>query len=202
MNVVILEEFTAEAFREQRKSDPAYRWDEIWDGTYMIFPIPDIWHSSVTGLFMVAFFVVYRETKTRGCGHVNVSDRNGDWVENVRCPDAAVFLEGNPVRDRTTHYQGGPDFLVEIAMPRDRCREKLDFYASIGTREVLVIDRKPWRFELYRRKRDKLRLDTTTYFGDKPLRSQVIPFTFEFVRKRRGVTIKIVHTETGQEWVG
>jgi hypothetical protein len=143
MPALILDEYAVEVLREQRKSDPAYCWDEIWDGTYVVFPIPD-----------------------------------------------------------KTDYQGGPDFLVEVVMPGDRCREKLDFYASIGTQEVLVVDRDPWRFELYRRRGNKLQPGEMVRLGDKPLRSRIIPFTFEFIRKRRAVKIRIVHTQTGQEWVG
>ena len=34
--------------------------------------------------------------------------------------------------------------------PEYRSREKLDFYAKAGTRELLLLDRDPWSLELYR----------------------------------------------------
>ena len=73
------------------------------------------------------------------------------WQKNYRCPDVAVFLPGNPAEDRQTHWYGGPDFAVEIMSRHDRSREKFDFYFKVGVRELLLVDRRPWRLELYRR---------------------------------------------------
>src|SRR5207253_305814 len=53
-------------------------------------------------------------------------------------------------RDCGTHWCGGPDFCVEIASPGDRSRDKLAFYAGIGVRELLLVDRDPWALELFR----------------------------------------------------
>ena len=80
---------------------------------------------------------------------VNISDRD-DWQQNYRIPDIAVYLSGNPAQDRRTHYFGGPDLAVEIVSPNDRTDEKLDFYATVGTRELIVIDEGYDRFELHR----------------------------------------------------
>ena len=82
---------------------------------------------------------------------VNVSDRDDDWTKNFRCPDVAVYLTGNPAVAKGAYWHGGPDFAVEILSPDDRSREKLDFYARVGVRELLLIDRDPWALELYRR---------------------------------------------------
>jgi Uma2 family endonuclease len=81
---------------------------------------------------------------------VNVGDRDENWKKNYRCQDVAVFLKGNPSQDRDTHWFGGPDFAVEVVSPNDRSRDKLDFYAKVGVRELLILDRKPWRLEMYR----------------------------------------------------
>ena len=83
----------------------------------------------------------------RGLGEafpgVNVSDREDDWTQNYREPDVAVFLEGTTARDMDTHWLGGPDFAIEILSPGDRAREKLDFYAKVNVRELLIVDRAP-----------------------------------------------------------
>ncbi len=84
--------------------------------------------------------------------------RPSDWTKNYRCPDVLVFLPGNPAEDRGTHWLGGPDFAVEIMSRGDRSRKKLDFYAKVGVRELLLIDRRPWKLELYRRHDDRLEL--------------------------------------------
>lgn len=69
----------------------------------------------------------------------------------------AVFLKGNPALDRVTHWQGSGDLVVEVVTKGDRSREKLDFYAKLGTREVVVVDRDPWQLELYRLHRGKFK---------------------------------------------
>ncbi len=40
--------------------------------------------------------------------------------------------------------------------PDDRAREKLAFYAKVGTREVLLVDRDPWALELFRLREGRL----------------------------------------------
>jgi Uma2 family endonuclease len=65
-------------------------------------------------------------------------------------PDVLVFLPDTKAEDCGSHWLGGPDFAVEIVSPGDRTLEKLDFYAKIGTRELLVVDRDPWQLTLYR----------------------------------------------------
>ena len=87
---------------------------------------------------------------------VNVSDREHGWKKNYRCPDVVVFLNHTKAVDCDTFWFGGPDFAVEIASPGDRSREKLEFYAKVGTRELLLVDRKPWSLELYRLDGEKL----------------------------------------------
>ena len=49
-----------------------------------------------------------------------------------------------------SHICGPADFLVEIISPGDKSRDKLAFYAELGVRELLVVDRYPWSLELYR----------------------------------------------------
>ncbi len=43
--------------------------------------------------------------------------------------------------DRNEHFDGAPTVVVEIQSPGDEAREKLPFYAAIGTPEVWIIDR-------------------------------------------------------------
>jgi Uma2 family endonuclease len=86
----------------------------------------------------------------------NISDRIIGWVNNYRVPDVAVDLSANPARNCGTHLCGGPDLAVVILSERDLARKKLDFYAKINTREVLILDPKPWALELYRLTEGKL----------------------------------------------
>ncbi len=80
----------------------------------------------------------------------NVSDRREEWVKNYRIPNVLVFKNDSPAEDCGTHWLGGPEMAIEIVSPGDRTLEKLDFYAKVGTRELLVVDRAPWQLTLYR----------------------------------------------------
>jgi Uma2 family endonuclease len=130
-----------------------------------------------------------------GC---NVSDQEEDWTKNYRCPDVAAFLKGNPAQDRDTHWFGGPDFAAEIVSPYDRSRDKLDFYFTVGVRELLVVDRKPWKLELYRNDGASLRLvGVCPPAKPKPLDSAVIPFRFSLAAGRPRPTLLVTRRPDG-----
>jgi len=201
--LAILDPYFAAQYRAQREATDSWRLDEVWSGDYLVMPLTDILHQDIQGKLMGILGIEYGigEERTANVIHnVVVSDQK-DYRSNFRRPDLSVFLPGNPVKDRKTHYQGGPDFLVEIVMPCDRSRDKLPFYASIGTREVLIVDRSPWQLELYQLRRGRLKLAGTSRPGDgKTLASNVVPLTFALVRGRPRPKIRIAHAETGQDW--
>lgn len=165
------------ATRSRRGHD---KFDEVWDGVYFVFPPPDDEHQEiVTGLLIAVAGVLGFPNPHRIRPGVNLSDRVKGWKKNYRAPDFVVFLDTNPAKNCDTHWVGGPDFLVEIVSPDDQSREKLPFYEKVGTREVLVIDRDPWKLELYKLVEGKLNLVGTAYPGKgKPLCSDALPVTF------------------------
>ncbi|MBV8676197.1 MAG: Uma2 family endonuclease [Planctomycetaceae bacterium] len=124
----------ADVIRRRKESD-CDRFDEVWDGVYVVSPNPNLEHQGVGTALATVLTIAIEWT---GLGHVfqgvNVSDREDDWEHNYRIPDVAVYLQGNPARACVTHWFGGPDLAFEIVSPNDRCREKLPFYASIRTR--------------------------------------------------------------------
>ena len=127
--------------------------DEVWDGVYIMMPIGDVQHQSLgTEIAGVLLGLTDRPSGDRVYAGTNITDREPpeDWRENFRIPDVAVFLAGNPAEARGSHYFGGPDLAIEILSKGDRARRKLKFYASVGTRELLLIDRDPWSLELLR----------------------------------------------------
>jgi Uma2 family endonuclease len=145
-------------------------------------PAPNDEHQELSG----EFYYVLRTVVGRGKGKVrlgvNITNRRKGWRRNYRVPDVAVFLGGTAAENRETHWLGGPDFGVEIISPGDRTREKIPFYESIGTRELLVVDRDPWALELYRLDGEHLALvGRATLDSPIVLESQVLPLTFELL---------------------
>jgi Uma2 family endonuclease len=186
--------------RQERGLD---RQDEVWNGVYILMPDPNVEHQDITGLLTLYLGTI---VVLPGLGRIfpglNVSDRLDDWTKNYRCPDVAVYLNGNPAVNCGTHYRGGPDFAVEIISPDDRSREKLGFYASVGVRELLLIDRDPWALELYKRRKSKLaRAGTSTPEQPKRLASAVLPLSFRLQPGEPRPQIEVAHRDGRQRWV-
>jgi Uma2 family endonuclease len=141
----------ARLIRERRECG-GDRYDEVWDGVYVMSPQADNEHQELgVDLSAVIKLATGFDKRIRIFAGCNVSDRPRRWKKNFRCPDVAVFLPGNPAEDRDTHWFGGPDFAVEILSPYDRSRQKFGFYAKVGVRELMLVARRPWSLELHRR---------------------------------------------------
>jgi Uma2 family endonuclease len=90
---------------------------------------------------------------------------------------------------------------VEVVSPGDRSRQKLPFYASVGTRELLVVDREPWQLELYRLEGGQLALvRTATVENEAILQTRVIPFRFSLRAVTGRPVLQVEHVPSRQEW--
>ena len=200
MVALILDSLAEDQLIRERQARGADRYDEVWDGVYVMSPIANNEHQWLASRLTT---VIGNVIETQGRGRVfaatNVSDQDTHWVRNYRVPDVAVFLNGNPAEDRDTHWFGGPDFAIEIVSPGDRSREKFEFYAATGTRELLILDRAPWSLELYRLEGETLQLVGASTPGEETiLTSGTIPFTFRLIAGDERPPLEIVHTESGQ----
>ena len=184
MTAVIADPELQRSLIRRRRARGQDRYDEVWAGVYVMNAQPNDEHQSIVSRMSHIFECVVGDT---GLGQVrpgtNISDRHEGWKENYRCPDVAVFLNNSTAINRRTHWQGGPDLAVEIASPRDQTWEKIEFYASVGTRELIIVDRAPWAIELYRLSASQLSLvgrtdiDSTTILEtvSVPLRWRLVP---------------------------
>lgn len=168
-------------------------------------PLANIEHQSVVnGLVTALTNAVASQAGVRVFPGVNVSDRIADWEKNYRCPDVAVVLPGSRAIAHDAFYYGGPDFVAEIVSDYDRSREKFDFYADVGVREVLIVDRDPWQLELYTLKDGKLeRVGLGKPDDGTILVSYVLQLSFCL---RRPVTsdrpqIEVVKTDGSGRWI-
>ncbi|NNJ24618.1 Uma2 family endonuclease [Alienimonas chondri] len=168
--------FARQALDERRRSG-LDRYDEVWDGRYIFMPLPGLEHQDCVDRIC---YQLNRHLDDSGSeGRVqpgaNVSDRADDWTKNYRCPDVLLFLPGNPAEAKGSHWLGGPDLAVEVLSEGDLALEKLPFYASVGVRELWMLDREPWRLSRYRLTDGALTADGVTEPGGAPIRSALLP---------------------------
>lgn len=177
--------------------------DEVWNGVYVMSPLANNDHQRwVARLFYVLQEAVGFDSPIEVRPGVNVSDREDEWEKNYRVPDVVVRLPGGVAQDRGEYWPGGPDFLIEVASRGDRSRKKRPFYASIGVREMMVVDRKPWAIELYRLADGELGLvGKSTLEEPGPVASEVVPLTFRLLEEGDKPRIEVVHREDGRRWV-
>ena len=86
--------------------------------------------------------------------------------------------------------------------PDDRAREKIGFYHSIATRELLFIDRDPWQLELYRNQADQMTLVATARPDDgKFIDSQILPLRIILRSGDGRPRLQVEHVETKKTWL-
>lgn len=202
MATTILDPELSRELIAERRARGLDRWDEVWDGDYVIKTQPNDEHQElVAGWTSILFEVIQRENRGKVRPGVNVSDRRRNWKRNYRCPDVVVYLHDNPAENHDVFWYGGPDLAVEVLSPGDRTREKLGFYARIKTREVLLVDRDPWSLELYRLHEDVLTLvGRSAPERSEWLESAVVPLKFRLVPAEPRPHIEVVHTQSTGLW--
>src|SRR3954462_212159 len=178
------------------------RWDEVWEGVYVMPPFPNDEHQAIqTELVAILQSLIGWTGLGQVRAGVNVSDRIDDWTHNYRCPDVAVFLNGSHAQNHNTFWFGGPDFAVEIVGPEDSSRDKLGFYATVRVRELLIIDRAPWRLELYRLQGGQMvEGGHSTPTSTDVLTSEVVPLSFRPVPGGARPAIEVVHEPDNSRW--
>lgn len=174
------------------------KFDEVWNGVYVMSPLADDLHQAISlRLAGILDLLAGLPPGSLVRAGVNISDRPEAWTRNYRCPDIVVFLPGTKAMNHGEFWQGGPDFAVEVRSPGDQSRKKLPFYGRVGTRELLIIDRKPWALELYRLDGDVLRSVGKISAGEGELTSQVVPLRFALHPANDRPRIVVTHA-TGQ----
>jgi Uma2 family endonuclease len=132
---------------------------------------------------------------------LNLSDRIVDWQQSYRCPGVGVFLAGNKAQVLESHICGPADFLVEIVSPGDKSRDKFEFYAALGVRELLLIDRYPWSLELYRLSGSELVLaGRATERQSSIVASAVLPLSFALLPAEPRPEIRIAEVGRERTW--
>ncbi len=148
--VLVCDSQVSESLLADRRANGADRLDEAWDGVYIMNPLADVEHQTLVGAISGAIMLAWdMDDLGLTLPGANVSDRESDWTKNYRVPDVLCFRHDTSAKNKGTHWFGGPEVAMEITSPGDRTLEKLGFYARVGTQEVFVLDRNPWRLTLY-----------------------------------------------------
>lgn len=187
----------------RRRRTGTDRFDEVWNGVYVMSPMADAQHQGLGGKIAV---VCDEAVDSEGLGTtfpgVNVSDRRKGWKKNFRIPDVAVFLKGTAAVCHGAFWVGGPDFCVEIASHADKTWEKVAFYEKTGAQELLVIDRAPWKLTLLRKGTSGLQaVGESTLENGAAVHSDVIPLAFQIGPGSEGIVeIRIAHRDGSRRW--
>jgi len=202
MATIVLDRNLAERLREERAVAGADRWDEVWEGTYVMTPLPNTEHQQIANRLATIFEEILGwSSEAVIMPGANISDRETGWEFNYRCPDVVVFLAVGTAKDYGTHWCGGPDFAVEIRSDDDQTLDKIPFYAKVGTRELLIIDRDPWQLELLRLDNGRLvSVGVSTEATKDVINSQVLPLAFRLVSGKSRPEIEVVHPANARTW--
>lgn len=203
MSLLVNDLEIARRLRAEREATDGAKHDEVWDGVYVMSPMPNVEHQLLVNRLERVFAAVVDETRgDMVLPGINVSDRVDGWQSNYRAPDVAVILHGNAGKECETHWCGGPDLVVEILSPNDRAREKRGFYASVGVRELLIVGRDPWEIELYRLSEVSLNLaGRSTLQLPVAIPSEVLPLRFRITPGKTRPAIEVADTRQDRSWI-
>jgi hypothetical protein len=178
--LLILDQDLIREFIQERHEQGIDGYDEVWEGVYIVPPIATNPHQDLVGaLAAILFNVIVLEARGRVFPGANVSDRRVGWKRRFRGPDIVVVLSGSRAIDCTTHWMGGPDFLIEVKTPGDQTDEKIPFYGQIGVTELLIVHRDTRELRLYRHNgKELVHVKISDFQGGKWLVSSTVPLAF------------------------
>ena len=133
-----------QALLDERRARGADRWDEMWEGELHLVPPPSDRHQEVAGrLYRV--FAAIAEAKGMVARYEGGLFR-ADVDDDYRVPDQA-YARAELRSERG--IEGAASLVVEVLSPHDETYDKLDWYASVGEGEVLVVEPETRRVELF-----------------------------------------------------
>ena len=118
-----------EQWLERRRLSGADRFDEVWEGRYVVAPDP---HSAHGAVQLELGVLLKRVAVARGLLAAQTFNLGGP--QDYRIPDAGLLPGPYQVWHDTAVL------VVEVLSPDDMTFDKLDFYTAHGVQELLVVD--------------------------------------------------------------
>ena len=196
----VLDTYLEERLIAERKALSIDKFDEVWDGVYVMSPLANDEHQRIaTFISSVLFQVIQTPRLGQVRQGINLTDQPEDWTHNYRIPDVVVFLKGGNGVCQDTFWTGAPDFLAEVVSPGEEPEDKFEFYGRLGTRELLLVHRDPWRLELYGPEANTMKLLQTANVNESRINSSVLELTFSLSGDAEDPEFKILHAD-GRSW--
>lgn len=138
-----------EQWLEERARLGHDRWDEIWDGVLHMPPPPSFAHQSLGSDLHALLASPLRRRGIRMLYETGLY-RPGSRLD-YRVPDM-TFIPVEPPAGLVSPrgIEGAATAVLELLSTDDETYDKLPFYASLGVREVIVIDPATRSVEAYR----------------------------------------------------
>jgi len=118
-----------EQWLERRRRAGVDRFDEVWEGRYVVAPDPHSNHGEVMGELHALLKPVARRLGLRPALTFNLGR-----PDDFRIPDGGLLPGPAGVWHDTAVL------VVEVLSPQDMTFDKLDFYTAHGVGELLVVD--------------------------------------------------------------
>ena len=122
----------------------ADRWDEMWDGELHMVPPPSERHQDVSLRLIRVLGAIAEERGLLARFETGLFRPGVD--KDYRVPDQ---LYAWPDLRSERGIEGAASLVIEILSPDDETYAKLDWYASVGVPEVLIVDPGTRRVELF-----------------------------------------------------
>jgi Uma2 family endonuclease len=120
------------------------RRDEVWEGVLHVSPQPATPHQRLGRKLLIALDAVARR---RGFEAFYETDQHQlATTKNYRVPDLAIVA---PAHLSERGIEGRAELVVEILSANDESREKLPFYAMVGTPEAWLVDPRTYALEVF-----------------------------------------------------
>ena len=107
---------------EWRKRTGMWQRDEIWEGVLHMSPEPDREHQDFEGSLEAWLRLNWaRPRRSKVYHRINLAlpGAGAEWIHNFRIPDLVLLTRDRFSIDFRTHFEGGPEVVVEIRSPND-----------------------------------------------------------------------------------